>query len=354
MVKPNQAGFLTGIIEGFYGQPWPDEVRLAYADYIGELGLNTAIYCPKADPYLRKRWREDWPDTRWRYLQRLAQRHRERGLLWGPGLSPFALYENYGEPQRRLLHDKVLRLAELEPGLLAILFDDMPGGLADLAERQASIVADIQHWLPDQRLLVCPTYYSFDPVLEKHFGPRPANYWAQLGRELPPLVDIFWTGDTVCSDAVDREGISTISSLLGRSPVLWDNYPVNDGAVRSRHLYCVPFSGRESDLKYVLAGHLCNPMNQGLLSLPAVAGLAALYGRAQGGDDWLGEVLGAATWERLRGDRQEFLSVGLDAMGDQRRRELAQCYAALPGEAAAEVAGWLRGEYTFDPACLTD
>ena len=34
--------------------------------------------------------------------------------------------------------------------------------------------------------------------------------------------------------------------------------------------------------------------------------------------------------------------------------ELALEYTALPGEAAAEVAGWLQGEYTFDPACLTD
>ncbi len=354
MVQRNPPGFLTGIVEGFYGQPWPDEIRLAYAGYMSHLGLNTAIYCPKADPYLRKRWRENWPEQRWRYLRALAASHRERGVLWGPGLSPFALYQNYGETQRQSLRDKVLRLAELEPGLLAILFDDMPGGLADLAARQAAIVTDIQQWMPDQRLLVCPTYYSFDPLLEKHFGPRPVNYWEQLGHQLPSGVDIFWTGDAVCSDAIDEQSIATISNLLGRPPVLWDNYPVNDGAVRSRHLYCQPFSGRQPVLRKVLAGHLCNPMNQGLLSLPAIAGLAALYDTAPRDDAWLCEVLGVATWKRLCGDQQEFMAAGLDAMGEQRCGELAQAYAALPGQAAAEVAGWLRGEYTFDPACLTD
>ena len=41
-------------------------------------------------------------------------------------------------------------------------------------------------------------------------------------------------------------------------------------------------------------------------------------------------------------------------MGAQRCSELALEYAELPGEAAAEVGGWLRGEYAFDPACLTD
>jgi hypothetical protein len=40
--------------------------------------------------------------------------------------------------------------------------------------------------------------------------------------------------------------------------------------------------------------------------------------------------------------------------GEARLTELAAVYEQLPGEAAREVAGWLRGEYTFDPACLTD
>jgi hypothetical protein len=43
--------FLSGIIEGFYGRPWPFETRLAYADYLAQAGLNTCIYAPKADPF---------------------------------------------------------------------------------------------------------------------------------------------------------------------------------------------------------------------------------------------------------------------------------------------------------------
>ena len=35
-------------------------------------------------------------------------------------------------------------------------------------------------------------------------------------------------------------------------------------------------------------------------------------------------------------------------------QQLALEYAALPGAAALEVAQWLRVEYSFDPACLTD
>ena len=208
--------------------------------------------------------------------------------------------------------------------------------------------------MPGTRVLVCPTYYSFDPVLEKYFGTMPAGYWQQLGRELPAEVDIFWTGNKVCSECVEAADIDAINKLLGRKVALWDNYPVNDGAIRSRFLYCEPLSGRDSALRDRLSGHLCNPMNQGLLSLPALLGLAGLYNCAGLDENWLAGALGEATWRRLSGDRSLFQQQGLDGMGEAQAAELAAVYEQLPGEAAREVAGWLRGEYTFDPACLTD
>ena len=162
--------FLSGVIEGFYGRTWSHRTRLAYADYLQRAGLNTFIYCPKGDPYLRRRWQQDWPRPQWQELVQLSSHYRARGLYWGVGLSPFELYRDYGERQRAQLERKVARLGELEAPLLAILFDDMPGDLDALASRQAEIVADVCQWLPQTRILVCPTYYSFDPVLEKHFG----------------------------------------------------------------------------------------------------------------------------------------------------------------------------------------
>ncbi|MEE4146729.1 MAG: beta-N-acetylglucosaminidase domain-containing protein, partial [Halieaceae bacterium] len=189
---PSASGFLTGILEGFYGRVWPLETRLAYAGYLQQAGLNTCLYCPKADPWLRKQWQDDWPAPQWRELQEQSAAYRQRGLNWGVGLSPFALYRQYGPGQREQLRRKVARLAQLDAPLLAILFDDMPGELDQLASRQAEIIADVVAWLPDTRVLVCPTYYSFDPVLEKYFGRMPADYWPQLGRELPTGVDAFW------------------------------------------------------------------------------------------------------------------------------------------------------------------
>lgn len=349
----DQREFLAGVIEGFYGLAWPFETRRAYAGYLAQMGLNTSLYCPKSDVYLRKRWQDQWPDDQWQQLMALSAVYRAASIHWGVGLSPFALYRDYGPVQRQQLRHKVAQLAQLEAPLLAILFDDMPGDQDALASRQAEIVADVVQWLPGVRVLVCPTYYSFDPVLEQFFGTMPKDYWPRLGRELPAEVDIFWTGNQVCSESIVSADIEAICQQLGRPVMLWDNYPVNDGAKRSKYLYCNKLSARDSLPRDILSGHLCNAMNQGLLSLPALTGLADLYAGKRVDNQWLADTLGHSTWRQLQSDRESFEQEGLESLGQDKRRELAACYESLAGPAAREIAGWLRGEYTFDPACLT-
>lgn len=345
--------FLTGVIEGFYGQGWPLQTRLAYADYLTEAGLDTYIYCPKGDEYLRRHWREDWPEAEWRTLQQLACTYSDKGINFGVGLSPVELYLEYGPRQQRELRSKVERIAELAAPLIAILFDDMPGDLDALAQRQVEIVADVCEWLPGVRVLACPTYYSYDPLLQQFFGTMPANYWPDLGRLLPEAVDIFWTGEEVCSQSISVAHMQSITEQIGRPVTLWDNYPVNDGGTRCEFLYTSRLSGREEGIRPFLRGHLCNPMNQGLLSLPALGGLSELYGRSGLGDEALARILGPETWSKLSRDRVVFETEGRGGLGEERCQLLAHEYARLPGPAAREIAGWLRGEYVFDPACLT-
>jgi hypothetical protein len=344
--------FPLGVVEGFYGRPWSHESRLEYADYLVHLGMNSYLYCPKADPYLRKRWQEDWPEVSYRQMSELAETYTSRGLAWGVGLSPFALYENYDAEARQALKRKVEYLSSLHMPTLAILFDDMPGSMASLAARQAEIISDVFSWSSANRILVCPTYYSFDPVLGKYFGEMPSRYWQDLGENLPASVDIFWTGNKVCSDQITTQDIDAINKTLGRKVTLWDNYPVNDGAVRSNFLYTSELSGRDEGLAERVCGHYCNPMNQAHLSLMALRGLAALHGASYSDD--LARLYGEETWRQLKLDREEFENQGISGLGSDRCRELAEIYRRLPGPAAREVAGWLQGEYTFDPDCLTD
>lgn len=349
-----QRPFLAGVIEGFYGLAWPHATRLAYAEYLQLAGLNTYLYSPKSDSTLRKAWPSRWPASQYKEMRELASAYSQRNILWGVGLSPFELYRHYGPQERSQLRDKVTYLGELEAPLLAVLFDDMPGDIDSLAERQAEIVSDVQGWLPDVRLLVCPTYYSYDPLLERFFGAMPAGYWTDLGRQLCNNVEVFWTGNEVCSSSVGEEDLVNIVGALGRPVTLWDNYPVNDSKSRSDHLYTKPLPGRSDTLHPYVNGHLCNPMNQGLLSLPALTGLSELYGSGGLNDSVLASLLGEDFWRMLSADAHAFEAVGRAELGEQACAKLARKYAQFDGVAAREVVDWLEGKYAFDPACLTD
>jgi len=346
---------LRGVIEGFYGSSWPVDVRARYARWLADLGLNCYLYAPKADPYLRRAWTGHWPDREWSALRDLAVHYRQAGVMFGIGLSPFSLYADYGQEQRGRLRDKVERLNALEAPLLAILFDDMPGEQADLAARQAEIINDCLHWSCAERLVVCPTYYSYDAVLERVFGIRPEGYWSDLGSALPASVDIFWTGDKVCAETLQASDLIAINTEFRRPVTLWDNYPVNDGAVRSHHLYLDPPPARDAgNLPGVSRGHLCNGMNQPWLTLPALAGLAHLYDPSLDTHGWLSETLGEATHVCLQRDAPLFRELSREQLLDSYGAALLQEYRTLATPAAREVVSWLQGDFAFDPACLND
>lgn len=351
--------FPLGVIEGFYGRPWPHALRLAYAEWLRPLGLDAYLYAPKSDPWLRRCWRQDWDRADWHRMQALAARYARCGAELGIGLSPMGLQSNPEAQGMRLLRAKIRRINELEVPLLAILFDDMPGGQSDLAQRQLDIVHAALLVTNAKRVLVCPSYYTVDPVLERVFGPRPDGYWEALGAGLPPQVGVFWTGNRVCAEGICAQDLETISDLLCRPVTLWDNYPVNDGAQRSEHLFLEPAPDRDPALREAAAGHFCNAMNQPMLSLPALAALGQSYGRAAADQAWLESVLGKNTWAALRADAAEFGTARRSALPPARLAALLHRYQALAahkGESAAalEVVDWLSGGYAFDPACLTD
>jgi hypothetical protein len=346
--------FLSGIVEGFYGREWSWAARLSYAEFLQQTGLNSYIYCPKADAFLRKQWWQTWPKATETQLRAQALAYRQRGLNWGVGLSPYALYQDYSGAARTRLREKLKRIEDLGGNLLAILFDDMPGDCPDLAARQCEILADVQHWSRCEHRLVCPTYYSFDPQLQRYFGPMPEDYWPDLGRGLAAEWQIMWTGNEVCSASINAADISTIRELVGRRPVLWDNYPVNDGEKASNFLNLAPLHGRDADLARQINGHFCNPMNQAQLSRYPLTGLARLYGDASARAD---AYFSARFWRQLQDDQPRFEELGLQGMTAPERERLALIYQDIAsdcGDAAAlEIADWLQGGYRFDPACLT-
>lgn len=356
-----------GVIEGFFGRPWSWSARQGYANFLVEHGYDFYIYAPKGDAYLRRRWQEDWPPEQQHQLHRLRRHYRQAGVDFGIGLSPFELYRQPSAESRASLQRKVESLNQLEPDILCLLFDDMRGDLPELAQRQAELVhaaAEVTH---AQRIIFCPTYYSFDPILEKVFGPRPSHYWQTLGRQLDPSIQVFWTGPEVCSDHYPTEHLEEAQALLGRRPFLWDNYPVNDSAKLSQHIRLQAFAPDRARLGEHLSGHAVNPMNQPYLSriplitLPRAYREGEHYRAEPAFTDACQRLCPPALAQQLIDDRALLQDVGLNALTLGQREYLAKRYRPFTkhssnagAEYARELLEWLDGHYAFDPACLTD
>ena len=339
-----------GIIEGFYGTPWSWGARAETIAFLKPHGYVFYIYAPKADPFLRERWQEDHPGEISERLRALANECRNLGVRFGIGLSPFEIYRNFDRSARGALARKLSFFADIGIDDLAILFDDMNGSEPELAAKQVTIVHWIAERMANSRLLVCPTYYSDDPVLDRFYGQRPENYLEELGARLDPSIDVFWTGEEVCSREYSIGHLKRICRLLGRKPVLWDNYPVNDGKRMSQHLHLRAFTGRPAAAADYIAAHAINPMLQPVLSrIPALTlshsyhlGDAYEYGRALA--DAATAVAGAPLGHLIREDLLLLQDSGRDRLGEASAR-LRSRYAGFGHPAAREIVAWLDGMY---------
>ncbi len=346
--------FSRGIIEGFFGRPWSWQIRQAYASFLKQNNYQYYIYAPKADRYLRHQWSEPWPATEYNHLQQLGQVYQQTQLAWGIGLTPLEIHHNFDDQTKDKLDAKIRSINHLQPDILAILFDDMRGDFPRIAQIQADVTHRIVAQSTASSFIMCPTYYSTDPVLDRVFGDRPSLYLETLGQLLDPVIDIFWTGEKVCSTTYPAAHLQEITAQLGRKPVIWDNYPVNDGAKLCQFLNLRPFGESAEHLPLWAAGQAINPMNQAYLSQIPLMTLTAsdrndnpLYSAACALG---GEVF--ATY--LVEDVAAFQDEGLDRLSMARKNESIERYQPFQTPYTQELVDWLQGKYPFDPACLTD
>ena len=339
-----------GIIEGFYGRPWTWEDRADTAEFLARHHYSFYLYAPKADPYLRRRWQEPHPADTASHLGAFASHCRGIDVRFGVGLSPYEIYQNFDDAARSALTDKLAFLDDIGVQDLAILFDDMRGDMPDLAPRQVEIVDWIAERTTADRLIVCPTYYSDDPVLDRVFGQRPERYVEQFGELMDASIEIFWTGEEVVSREISTGHIQRVTDQLRRKPFLWDNYPVNDGQRMSQYLHLRGFTGRPAALAEHLAAHGVNPALQPMLTrIPA---LTLVESYELGADYQYGaalrraavEVLGSELGEVVRDDVLILQDVGLDRLGDKESL-LRQHYANVDHPGAREIIDWLDGGY---------
>ncbi len=340
-----------GIIEGFYGRPWTWAEREEAAVYLAEHGYRFYHFAPKADLYLRRRWQELHPAEDAAGLASLSRTCRAHGMRFGVGLSPYEIYRDFNADVRDALQRKLAFLDEIGIDDLAILFDDMHGDVPELAKRQV----EIAHWVKERsaakRILVCPSYYSDDPMLDRIFGKRPHDYLEELGRSLDPAIEILWTGEEVCAREFSSAHLARVTTQLGRKPFIWDNYPVNDGPRMSQFLHLRAFTGRHAAMADYICAHGVNPASQPVLS--RIPSLTLIDAYAKGEAYAYGEalvaaaitVLGPELGRTLINDVLVLNDSGLDRLTPSASAKLRARYVAFDHPAAREIVAWLDGAY---------
>lgn len=340
-----------GIIEGFFGRPYDWVERADMVRALAPYGYGFYLYAPKADGYLRRKWREPYPDADMAALGTFAGVCRDAGLRFGVGLSPYELFLGFNAAAKEALAVKLAQLDRLGVDDLGVFFDDMKGDLPDLAARQLEIV----HWIAERsqasRLIVCPSYYTDDLVLDRVFGQRPANYLEDLGAGLDPSIQLMWTGEEVCSREYSPGHLARVTGQMRRKPFLWDNYPVNDGPRMSQHLHLRAFTGRPSSIAANISGHAVNPASQAVLSrIPALT-LADSYARGEA-YEYLAAfrraavtVLGNDLADAVERTLLLLEDTGLKGLDDERKARLRARFAAFDHPAAREIVAWLDGAF---------
>jgi hyaluronoglucosaminidase len=353
----NNIDIKAGVIEGFFGKPWSWAARLSGADFLRHSGYQFYIYAPKSEPFLRRRWREPIPPETQQQLSQLSARCRQSGIGFGIGLTPFEIYLNYDSNAQASLRSKVLQINEIGIDILCILFDDMRGDVDGLAAIQAGVIADICKWSSADSFIVCPTYYSHDQRLAREFGLPPMDYLRDLGRIVDPRIDFFWTGEKVISDGYSAPHLAEVAADIGRKPFIWDNFIANDSRTRTNFLFLDPAAGVWNLPADRVAGVAFNPMNQPHLSQIALRGFKNILTEGPGRDSLPSicrELCGPLVAQHLLADIDLLQNKGLAELDGGTRRRLLNRYETQPSSPfAEEVAAWLRGEYAFDPQCLT-
>jgi hyaluronoglucosaminidase len=334
----------SGALEGFYGAPFAPGDRLSFLTWLGDQGGLDYVYAPKGDPLLRDRWREPFPDLA--FFTDLLAHASGAGVRLSVVMSPGLDWA--GDDDIPALLAKLGALHDAGVDSLGVAFDDVPRGGEQLGRSHGRAVAAAVHALPGVRIAACPVDYAVRTA---------TPYLRGFSSELPPHVDLFWTGPSIVSPTITAQDVATLSDELGgRRLVLADNVPVNDGPM-SGVLHLGPYPVRDPQIPYITGGLLLNLMPMALASRIGVAAGLRWWSdpkgdREQQWRDIVADVPGllplaraCRSWLTDPGPDTELWAWALAAAdGDDRRFEdwlAAGCRDGLAEEWQLELAPWL-------------
>lgn len=259
---------IRGIIEGFYGEPWSHTERIELLNFFGRFKINAYIYAPKDDLKHRQNWREYYNEEELKKFKELIETAENNFVNFCYAISPGVSITYSSEEDFKILCKKIEYIYKLGVRWFGLFLDDIPFALTSEEDKKNfKTIASAHIYLTNKlyeylksldkntKLILCPTvYFTKDAMIKSK-----RVYLKFLGKEIHPEVEIFWTGEDVCSKKINCEDANIFAELIGRKPLVWDNYPVNDYIKR---LYLGPLRNRDPKLYTCTAGIFSNPMNQ--------------------------------------------------------------------------------------------
>jgi len=267
---------LRGVLEGFYGAPWAPEDRLAMISQIAALKMNTFVYAPKGAGSINTAWMLPFSEEELEHFEELsvaASRHHVRFCF---EIHPSFLFHYSTEADFQTLVEKFEDVLDRGIDCVVLAFDDVTPTLIppdtevfdDYSSAQADFVPRLGEALekshPGLLLAYVPTeYYTLHADAESALP--------KLGLALPSQWAIAWTGREIIPSTITRADADAFAALIGRPPLLGDNYPVSDDAWKTGIVHLGPLTGRAPDLLQGLSGIAFNAMPLAFASLPATA-----------------------------------------------------------------------------------
>ncbi|MER5610515.1 beta-N-acetylglucosaminidase domain-containing protein [Streptomyces sp. NPDC002215] len=261
---------VRGMTEGFYGQPWTREERLAQLGFMGRTKQNRYLYAAGDDPYRQARWRDPYPADRRADFRALAERARAEHVTLGWAVAPGQAMCMSSAGDVKALTKKLDAMWALGVRVFQLQFQDVSysewhcdsdaetfgSGPQAAARAQARLAGEVARHLAErypgsQPLSVMPTEFYQDGSTE---------YREALAAELDDRVQIAWTGVGVVPRTITGGELAGARAAFGHPLVTMDNYPVNDYA--QDRIFLGPYTGRDPAVATGSAALLANAMEQ--------------------------------------------------------------------------------------------
>jgi hyaluronoglucosaminidase len=354
-----------GVVEGQYGRPWDHAQRVRVLRFMAREGWNAYVHAPKDDRWQRALWRRPYPRAVQGRFDREVRFARRRGIDWVPNLSPGTplIPTPGGGPRSRPIcfscrSEVGVLVRKLGPFLRAgsrtfmLSFDDVRVGLSDPRDLAAygagpeafgrangdlltRLLRALRRRARSARLLTVGANYA---------GTADSPYLRGLRRTLAHGIEVMWTGPSILSKPFSAAQARAYGRRVGRRPVVWDNWTVNDAegniTGHANRIHLGPWL-RDARVVGSVRGFFLNPMNEADLNLLPFATAADFFAaphRYRPRRSWLRRVaqLGGPARAELRAFAEVNYSSPLDP-GDEaptftrRARGFLRAYGAGGG-----------------------